>query len=477
MSSSTPPGLNDFMTDPVEYFDWSATRLWSMPDRDRHAFQLAGIRQRFQQLRDRIPYLKKLADRDRIDSVESLDEIVPLLFEHTVYKSYPASLLANNRFGLINGWLEKLTTLRLGDIDVSACDSIDSWLEVMDRESSLVVHHSSGTTGTVSLFPKGRAEFAAFGKQYPLRFQRFGDARPEDPTPKAHVIIPSYRSGGSAHFRINDIYCKLIAHEDESYMHVAFPGRMSADILYLAGRIRAAKARGELDRLEVPQNLLARLEAFEADQGTRARQMQQFLEEVVDRLAGQRIWMTAAPTYLWPIAEKALTQGKRHLFAPNSVVSTGGGAKNIALPADWRVRLREFAGVANVPMNYSMTELSGANLDCEHGHYHIAPWVVPFVLDPDTSRPLARTGCVTGRMAFYDLLPDVHWGGFISGDEVTITWDRPCACGRTGPYLDAKIGRYSEQRGGDDKISCAASYDAHEEAMDFLAGVHASAAS
>ena len=80
-------------------------------------------------------------------------------------------------------------------------------------------------------------------------------------------------------------------------------------------------------------------------------------------------------------------------------------------------------------------------------------------------------------MAFFDLLPDTHWGGFISGDEVTITWDQPCGCGRTGHFLAPTIGRYSEQRGGDDKISCAASSGAHEEAMDFLSQIHAEAVS
>lgn len=471
MTATTPLGMNDFITDPVEYFDWSATRLWSMPDADREAFQLAGLRHRFGQLRDAVPYLKKLADADDVHDIDTLDDVVPLLFEHTVYKSYPASLLTDNKFGIINGWLGKLTTFDFKSIDVSHCDSIDSWIDVMDEQSPVVVHHSSGTTGTVSLFPKAKDEFQRFGKQYGLRFQRFGDPRPNDPWPQAHVIVPSYRHGGSAHFRINDIYEKLVAKGDPDFMHIALPGKMSADILYLAGRIRAAKAKGQLDRLEVPENLLARLDQFEASAAERGRQMQEFLDDIVTRLAGERVWMAVAPTYLWPLAEKALAQGKSHLFSPDSVISTGGGAKGMVLPDNWREEVSRFAGTGRVPMNYSMTELSGSNLDCEKGHYHIAPWLIPFVLDPDTSKPLPRTGRVTGRMAFYDLLPDAHWGGFISGDEVTITWDKPCGCGRTGPYLDGRIGRYSEQRGGDDKISCAASYDAHEEAMDFLTEV------
>ena len=474
--ASAPSDLVDFITDPVEHFGWSLTRLWTMPVAQQHAYQLAGLKLRFEQLRDRIGYLKKLADRDGVDEIRDLEDVVPLLFEHTVYKSYPASLLEKSRFGMINSWLEKLTTHKLAHADVSACDSIDGWLDVMDAQTDVVIHHSSGTSGTVSLFPKSRFELSVFSKQFPLRFQAFGDPPPADPQPKAHVIVPSYRRGGSAHFRINDEYFKRVAHEDEAYMHVAFEGRMSADVLYLAGRIRAAKARGELDRLELAPNLLARLDEFETSAAHRNQLMQAFLETVTGELAGKRVFMACAPTYLWPLAQRGLAHGRRGVFSPDSVVSSGGGAKGAVLPADWKQQVCEFAGVRSIPVNYGMTEMCATNMLCEHGHYHIAPWVIPFVLDPDTSRPFPRTGVVTGRMAFYDLAPDSHWGGFISGDEVTMTWDQPCGCGRTGPFVAQTISRYSDQRGGDDKISCAASAEAHEEAMDFLSQLQTEAA-
>lgn len=467
----------DFISDPVEYFDWSATRMWTMPRAEREAKQWEGLKLRFEQLRDRIGYLKKLADRDGIDSLETVEDVIPLLFEHTVYKSYPASLLEKNRFGMINSWLGKLTTVSLQQADVSQCDSIDSWIAVMDEQTDLCIHHSSGTSGTVSLFPKTKNEISSFGKLYPLRFQKFGESRPAEVQPKAHVISPSFRSGSSAHFRINEQYFERIAHGDDAYMHTAFPGSMSADVLYLAGRLRAAKARGDLDRLEIQPNLLQRLTDFEASNAMRAEQMQNFLEQVTSELAGQRVFMACAPTYLWPLAEKGLAKGHNNIFAKDSVISTGGGAKGMVLPDDWMKKVMLFAGVDRLPFNYAMTEMNANNMLCDKGHYHIAPWIIPFVLDPDTSKPLARTGTVTGRLGFYDLLPDTHWGGFISGDEVTMTWDVDCGCGREGPYIEKDIARYSEIRGGDDKISCAASTEAHEEAMDYLSEIHAAATS
>ena len=115
-----------------------------------------------------------------------------------------------------------------------------------------------------------------------------------------------------------------------------------------------------------------------------------------------------------------------------------------------------------------MSEVMAMHQMCEHGHYHIAPWVIPFVLDPDTSAILPRKGVTTGRAAFFDLGADSHWGGFISGDEISVHWDEPCPCGRSTIYASGEIQRYSDKRGGDDKITCAATESAHKEAMDFL---------
>ena len=128
-------------------------------------------------------------------------------------------------------------------------------------------------------------------------------------------------------------------------------------------------------------------------------------------------------------------------------------------------------GVDTIQEGYGMSEIGGFHWACEHGHYHLLPWVIPFVLDPETSEPLPRTGTVTGRAAFYDLLNDSHWGGIISGDEVTIHWDTPCPCGRKSVYLSHDIMRYSEKEGvEDDRISCSATQQVQDEVVNFMRG-------
>ena len=94
---------------------------------------------------------------------------------------------------------------------------------------------------------------------------------------------------------------------------------------------------------------------------------------------------------------------------------------------------------------------------------------ITFVLDPDTSEPLPRTGRQTGRAAVYDIPLRAHWGGVISGDEVTIDWDLYCPCGRISVAFEKDIIRYSEKQGvDDDRITCAATHEVHNEAVDFM---------
>ena len=82
----------------------------------------------------------------------------------------------------------------------------------------------------------------------------------------------------------------------------------------------------------------------------------------------------------------------------------------------------------------------------------------------ETDEVLPRIGEQTGRLAFFDLLPTTYWGGFVTGDKVTLKWD-PCPCGRTGPHLGATIGKITEHG---EKIGCAGSAQAHDEATEFL---------
>ena len=463
-----------FCDDPTEFFDYSYTKQQSMPRGELEQYQLRGLQYRFEQLRNSVPMVKKLADKAGIDQIERVEDVIPILFGHAIYKSYPPKLLEDYRFKDINKWLSKLTTYDLTQIDVSGCECIDDWMDVMDAESPLALCNSSGTTGLMSFMPHAKHEIERRVKAYKMDYlQNFGDDPSVANDPNTHVIWPYFREPGGGNTLDLDLTIKHLLDGDESRFHCAYPGKMSLDVLYLSARMRNAQAKGELDKLVISPALMERKAEFEELDKNMPAMMDAFLTKTAEKLRGKRIFLIGTWTLLHNMATKGLAKGMKNMFAPDSIIVTGGGAKGITPPDNWQEEVCEFIGVPRLKGLYGMTEILARNMSSEYGHYHLAPWIIPFILDPDTKEPLPRTGIQTGRIAFYDLLVDTHWGGFITGDEVTINWDDLCPSGRTTVYLQGEIARYGDKRGGDDKISCAATAGAHKEAVDFLTNIKA----
>src|SRR3989442_57668 len=91
--------------------------------------QLTGVRKRFAEMRSKIPVLDKLAKEQGIAEIRTLDDVAPLLFAHTVYKSYPMSYLERGQFDKLTRWLNGLTTEGLSHVDASDVKLIDDWMD------------------------------------------------------------------------------------------------------------------------------------------------------------------------------------------------------------------------------------------------------------------------------------------------------------------------------------------------------------
>jgi hypothetical protein len=456
-----------FATSPAQFFDGSWYAMQHVEPERLAALQLTAVQYRFKHHRDQIATLRTMSDELGISEIATLDDVIPLLFQHSVYKSYPASLLEHNRFGHLTRWLDRLTTYDLSQLDVDRCDSIDSWLEMLDSRTELRVAHSSGTAGKMSFLPRSLDDWDRMWESARPGMFQFSDPLGEYDHDGEYfnLVWPLYRYGRSAITRLPETaMTRVMGSEDR--LHVLRQGRMSSDAMYLAGRLRLAAARGELDRLEINPALRARREEFEREQRELSEALPRFIEQTIERLKGQRVWMLATWNVYYEMARAGLDHGLEGVFAPDSLISAGGGAKGQVVPDDWEDLVKRFIGVERLQHAYAMTELTGMNKLCEHGHYHFEPWIVPFVLDPDDGTSLPRAGVQTGRMACFDVLPNGYWGGFITGDEVTAHWS-PCPCGRATPHIERRIERYSDKR-GDDKITCAAADEAHRAALEFL---------
>jgi len=287
--------------------------------------------------------------------------------------------------------------------------------------------------------------------------------------PEVDVIWPQHARGKLGHLRLGQLLKTNFTGGDESRFHALYNEPIDTDLMFLASKMRAAASRGELDRLEIDPKLLARKDEFLEMQARRPQEMTAFFEKCTNELRGKRVFMTSAYPIMYEVAVAGLERGVKNVFAANSAILTGGGTKGVALPDNFMETINEFLGVDRIQEGYGMSEISALHWACDEGHYHVQPWVIPFLLDPDTSEPLPRDGVRTGRAAFYDVLNESHWGGVISGDEITIDWDTPCQCGLKSIHIHHDIMRYSEKQGvEDDRISCAATQDVQNEALNFM---------
>ncbi|MEV8374761.1 hypothetical protein AB0P21_18630 [Kribbella sp. NPDC056861] len=453
--------LDCFASDPIRYFGYSRVAMHSLPQAELEQLQLAAVQLRFESLLPHLPVLQTMAADQGITEVASLDDAAPLLFPHTVYKSYPVSLLLGNRFDQLTRWLDRLTTLDLSTLDVSGCDSIDSWLELLDATTELRLAHSSGTTGAMSFVPHSRTQY---DRLYEIvRLDVIPDRTPEG----IDVVWPSFRTGRSGIARHATAMAEQLAGTPDRF-HTLHQGLLSADVMFLAGRLRAAAAKGEAARVEIPAALARRKAEFDDALRSGGAGMAEFVERLADTIGGRRIASLSTWDVFHGMAEAGSAQNLTGLFAPDSVVFPGGGSKAGVLPDNWADKMARFAGVPALQFVYAMVEVIALNLQCSSGGYHLEPWLVFYLLDEHTGRPLPRAGTQSGRAAFLDLTADIHWGGFVTGDRVTATWS-PCPCGRTTPRIHPEISRFGGAS-GDDKITCAASTEALDDALDFLSG-------
>jgi len=461
-----------WMNDPYEHFGYHNTKIHTMPRDEVEQVQLAAMNLRLAERREQVQMLAKLAEGQGIDAVGHIDELAPLLFPHDMYKSYPISLLSKQKFTKLNQWLTKLTRYHPEEVDVSECDSIDSWLTKLRDETPLDVGASSGSSGTCSFYPKSKRDYflSMMGMRVQLA-QKFGeDPKPGDIEDKIHAIIPLYKDGHASMGAFGKYSCEVFAKGDPAFWHYCFDFKLSQDLMWLAARLRAAQAKGDVSKVDVPASLLARREEWEKSQKEMPGQQLAFVQRMVKELAGERVFVMSTSNLLYAVAKRGLEEGITGVFAPDSVFMGGGGAKGVPLPDDLEEVVCKFFNTPRMISSYGMTEMNSFSVQCEHDRYHVLPWVTIYLLDLETGQPLPRKGKQTGRASFFDMTADSCWGGLVTGDVVTVDWDLQCECGRTTYALEKKISRVSEIQGGEDKISCAATPQAQAEAMDFLTG-------
>lgn len=460
------------MNDPVAFFQRSYKKMHSIDRRRLADLQQTALALRVREQIERIPMVEKLAAAQGIREIDNINDPIPLFFEHTMYKSYPPILLEKRQYSALTKWLRKLSVHDLSHIDASRCETIDEWLDLLTNEGGLDPVTSSGTSGTMSFLPLGKNDWRRNMSMLRITYLHKFNEEPSEAEMRQpiNVIYPEYIRGHAAMFKMGNNMRRYFSLEQDDHFFSLGAGKGSADLMYLAARLRAAAVKGDVSRVDVPTALLGRRPELEAMQQAKEAAKSPYIDRICHDLDGKRAYIAGFPAVLYDIAIRGLKEGKKCRLEAKSVIGSGGGGKGVMIPDDWEEKCREFFGVSEIQQSYGMAEQAAScAVTCNHGRYHIQPWTIPYLLDPVSSKPLPRKGVQTGRAAFFDLTLDGIWGGIISGDEVTIDWEGRCRCGKESVHL-GDIRRFSEKSGEDDKITCAATPAAYAEAMSYLQG-------
>jgi hypothetical protein len=81
------------------------------PAEEVRELQLEAAREAFAAHRERIPLLRTRAEETGVHEILGFEDLVPLLFSHTSYKSYPVSLITAGRWDRLLRWYSTVSVV------------------------------------------------------------------------------------------------------------------------------------------------------------------------------------------------------------------------------------------------------------------------------------------------------------------------------------------------------------------------------
>lgn len=437
--------LLDLIVDPDDAYSRSPAEL--------AALQLKAAQELFEERSRQIPLVRKRAEEAGITSIRKFEELVPLLFAHTVYKSYPTSFLEQGRWDRMLQWLNTLSVADTTDVDVAGVTDVDQWIERLWQAGHRVLA-TSGSSGKCSFLNHTNGDYAMKTRHFRFSvgwpYVRASRDRPVfwlGPLQGPNSAIEAAQISAENWGRPGDVHALT-----DQPLRITEVSRLAA--------MRKKMADGTATPLDIKE--------IETEGKKKAHEQVAALRALADKILAHRhepIYLTGMWAQHMLIIQRARELGINDgEFHPQTVIGAGGGVKGISLPPDYKEQVAKFYGNVIRPGAYGMTEMMHLMPRCEAGRYHRAPGLIMLVLDRDGERLLtpadATKNQAEGRFGFLDLGYEGRWGGLITGDKVTIDFSPRCECGRPGPTLLDNITRWA-QIGEDDHIGCAGTIDAY----------------
>ena len=367
--SDTRTQLLDLIVDPDSAYNQPSAELASA--------RLQAADELFQERRQQIPLLAKRAEDAGISKIRDFDDLVPLLFAHTVYKSYPQSFYDNGRWDRMLQWLNTLSVGDVTDVDVAGVTDVDDWLERLWGAGHAVIA-TSGSSGKCSFLNHTMADRATKTRHF-----KYSSGWPLARADGNHAYFwlgPSAgRTSAVEAFVAN---AENWGRPDEIFALSDEPLLISEISEMAAFRTRMANGTATPDEIAT----------VERRRAAKAERVQVDLAKLTEKILEYRdrpIFLSGMWGQHMMIIERARELGVRDgEFHPDSVIGAGGGVKGVALPPDYQEQVSRFYGDVVRLAVYGMTELAQPLPRCEAGRYHAAPGLVMLPLDESGQRLL-----------------------------------------------------------------------------------------
>jgi hypothetical protein len=415
--------------------------------------QLEAINERFQDRVHKIKLLKNRADTGGITQVRRMADVVPLLFAHTAYKSYPEGWLVEQKWDRLGRWLDTVSTNRVAPTSVEGIKGLDDWLSRLGEQGHYV-SCSSGTTGKCAMMNATQVDLDFAGHAL-LRGLVFAGLAPNHDRRLISLgqVAATPRNRATGRPMMEAFSAPGVAPFAPTVPPITIGG-----ITEMVG-LRKKLADGTAKPGEIAH--------YEAEAAAREKSIESAVAQAADALIESRhmkLHIVGMFGPMYKVAELVRSRGySAKDFNPENSGFISGGLKRVSLPSNYREVVYDTLNLTpeRICHAYGMQEISTTAIRCKAGRYHMPPWVMLLLLDESGEHLIEPTtsGELEGRAAFFDLSLDGRWGGVISGDKIRATWE-PCACGNRSPSVGEDIQRYADLASGD-KIACAGTIDAY----------------
>lgn len=297
---------------------------------------------------------------------------------------------------------------------------------------------SSGTSGRATIMVQDQAGIDRTTESFYLAFQRYLGMRADH---RAIFIMPRQTRIAMVHMATFSVQRVGF---DRVHFTIPFPAQPD-QVRIRTGRTFRLGWRGTVERRMWRPFMNWMYEHYVNPQAI--RQTIVLLEQA--EANGEKVLLFGSWVQLHAIAQALRARERTIRLAPGSLLGTGGGFKERYpfTPAQIRQDMVQVIQLANgqlIPFRdvYGMAEGNWAAMQCQHGNYHIPPWIYAVVLDDDDQFQTEADS--TGLLAFFD----PYGGGrlfpafFKTADRVRLinsagAYDAAwvCPCGETGSYI------------------------------------------